>query len=414
MYPYEPGKPLGDEDARRVPSEEPKRRGRGRAGATALLALALTGTAVGGGAIGAVAGTQWAQSEPVSGAQAQTGSLTRQPLQNGSEQSLTAASQVYNQVGGTVVTVQTSLDSRRGITPQGGGSGVVIDARGLILTNNHVVDGAESVSVEFANGEEREAEVLGTDSGNDLALLKVELPQDVPVASLGDSAQVQVGEVAIAIGSPFGLEQTVTQGIVSAVGRDWQGGYAGTQRDLIQTDAPINPGNSGGPLFNVRGEVIGINTLNESPVRGSVGVGFAVPANTAQELLPRLEAGEEIERAWLGIAGYELDQPTAREQGLDVEEGVLIVQVVPNGPADKAGLRGGDATGQGGQDVPEGGDVIVAVDGNPVGDMSELADQLADKQPGDTTWLTVVRDGRERQVNVTLGTWPDQPRPFQP
>ncbi len=386
--------------------------GRGRrTGVTALMALALAGTAIGGGAVGAIAGAQLAEPDSTGGAQAQPASLTRQQLQTGASESTTVASQVYERSAASVVTVQTSLGSRGGLSPQGGGSGVVIDARGLILTNNHVVDGARSVSVQFANGQERDAEVLGTDSANDLALLRVGLPANVPVAALGDSTEVQVGEVAVAIGSPFGLSQTVTQGIVSAVGRDWQGGYAGTQRDLVQTDAPINPGNSGGPLFNARGEVIGINSMNESPIRGSVGIGFAVPINTAKQQLARLEAGEEIERAWLGIAGYELDAPTAKEQGLTVNEGVLVTEVVPGGPADDAGLRGGNESGE---NVPEGGDVIVALDGKPIADMSDLADQLATKQPGDEARLTVLRDGREREVRVTLEAWPDQPQQPQP
>lgn len=390
-------------------SGKPTGRGR-RRGATALLALALVGTAAGSGAIGTVAADRWlVDDQGGAGGTAQGASLTTQPLQSGTEQSATIASQVYRRAGGAVVEVQTTGESGRGLTPQGGGSGFVVDAKGLILTNSHVVNGAGEVRVRFANGETRDAEVLGTSPTSDLALLRVQnMPADVPVAALGSSNSVEVGETAVAIGSPFGLEQTVTQGIVSAVERDY-----GPQRDLIQTDAPINPGNSGGPLFNSRGEVIGVNTLNESPVRGSVGVGFAVPIDIAKDLLPRLEAGETIRRPWMGIAGYDLDATTAREQGLNVTEGVLVTEVVPGGPAADAGIRGGQRTD--GQTVPEGGDVITAVDGKKVSDMSDLGDVVAAKRPGQDLRLTVVRDGQERQITVKLAAWPEQqqmvPRP---
>jgi S1-C subfamily serine protease len=398
MYPYGPNQ-FGQEQPTQ-PMRADRRKGRTRrAGTAALLTLALAGTAAGGGTIGAVAGARWLSSDhqATSPTTAQTNPLTIQPLQSGSAASPSIAGDVYKRAGGAVVEIQTRGESGRGLTPSGAGSGIVVDADGLILTNNHVVAEASDITVRFANGQTRDARVLGTSSGNDLALLKVNnLPENVPVAALGDSGAVQVGDTAVAIGSPFGLEGTVTQGIVSAVNRDY-----GPQRDLIQTDAPINPGNSGGPLLNARGEVIGINTLNESPVRGSVGVGFAVPINTAKQLLPRLEAGEKIQRPWIGISGADLDAETAREQGLRVRQGVLVVQVVPGSPASDAGLRGGDAQG-------EGGDVITAVDGNRVTSMSDLADRLSSKKPGDKVRLTVNRNNQEREITVTLGAFPEQ------
>ncbi len=389
-------------------SRNPAGRGR-RRGATALLALALVGTAAGSGAVGTVAADRWLVDDQQSTIGTADGaSLTTQPLQAGTGQSATIASQVYRRAGGAVVEVQTAGNSGRGLSPQGGGSGFVVDAKGLILTNSHVVHGAGAVRVRFANGETRDAEVLGTSPTSDLALLRVRnMPADVPVTALGNSDSVEVGETAIAIGSPFGLEQSVTQGIVSAVDRDY-----GPQRGLIQTDTPINPGNSGGPLFNSRGEVIGVNTLNESPVRGSVGVGFAVPIDIAKDLLPRLEAGETIRRPWMGIAGYDLDGTTAREQGLEVTEGVLVTEVVPGGPAADAGIRGGQRGD--GQMVPEGGDVITAVDGKKVSDMSDLGDAVAAKRPGQDLRLTVVRDGQARQITVKLAVWPDQQQPMVP
>ncbi|MDQ3328132.1 MAG: trypsin-like peptidase domain-containing protein, partial [Chloroflexota bacterium] len=283
-----------------------------------------------------------------------------------------------------------------------------VDAKGLILTNRHVVSGAGAVRVRLANGETRDAEVLGTSPASDLAVMRVkDMPANVPVAALGNSGSVQVGETAIAIGSPFGLEQTVTQGIVSAIERDY-----GPQRDLIQTDTPINPGNSGGPLLNSRGEVIGVNTLNESPVRGSVGVGFAVPIDTAKTLLPRLEAGETVRRAWMGIAGYDLDSTTAREQGLNVTEGVLVLNVVAGGPADDAGVRGGQRAN--GLAVPGGGDVIIALEGKKVTDISGLGDAIAAKRPGQDLRMTILRDNKEQQITVKLAAWPDQQQQAAP
>jgi S1-C subfamily serine protease len=291
-----------------------------------------------------------------------------------------------------------------GRTDPGAGSGFVIDRGGYILTNQHVVEGARTVSVRFSTGATREAQVVGTDRGNDLALLKVDLPPDVPVAPVGDSDRVGVGDMAIAIGSPFGLDQTVTQGIISAVHRTWSPGSGRARRNLLQTDTPINPGNSGGPLLNVRGEVIGVTSMIESPVRGNVGIGFAIPINTAKRLLPQLRAGAQLEPAWLGIAGLTIDAAIARDQGLSEQAGVLVTNVVPSSPAAAAGLRGG----QGGtlERIPRGGDVIVAIDGTPIQDMNELAERVASRQPGETITLTIVRGGQRQDIPATLQTWP--------
>jgi S1-C subfamily serine protease len=364
----------------------------------ALLALTLTAGAVGGGAAGSIATSRWIapQSAPAP-------VVAAQPVSAQSAPASSVAGEVFRKVNPAVVQIVAAGRTSGGQQRAGGGSGFVVDAQGLILTNNHVVENARAVSVRFQNGATREAQVLGTDRGNDLALLKVDLPSDVPVAPLGDSDQVAIGETAIAIGSPFGLDQTVTQGIISAVDRTWSPGSGRARRNLIQTDAPINPGNSGGPLLNARGEVIGITSMIESPVRGSVGVGFAIPINVAKEILPRLETGARLEPAWLGIAGQQLDPAIARDQGLSIQEGVLLLSVVPDSPAARAGLRGG----QGAEErIPRGGDVIVAVDGRPVKDMSQLTAQLAAHAPGDTVRLTIVRDGQQREVPVTLRAWP--------
>jgi S1-C subfamily serine protease len=380
-----------------------RRRGR-HAGTAALLALTLLGSAIGGGAVGASVATRWPSSQPLT-----TSVVQAQPISvNAQANPQSVAGAVFRTTGPAVVQVVVSGRQASG-TPSGSGSGsgVVVDARGLILSNNHVVDGARAISIRFSTGATRDATVLGTDRGNDLALLRVDLPADVPVAPLGDSDAVQPGDVAIAIGSPFGLDKTVTQGIISAVNRSWAPGDGRARQGLLQTDAPINPGNSGGPLLNADGEVIGITSMIESPVRGSVGVGFAIPVNTAKRLLPQLEAGARLEPVWLGIAGQPLDATIARDQGLSVQEGILIASVVPNSPAAQAGLRGGQGENE---RIPRGGDVLVAVDGSPLRDMTSLASQLTGKRPGDTVQLTIVRDGREQQVRVTLQAWPRESR----
>jgi serine protease Do len=210
-----------------------------------------------------------------------------------------------------------------------------------------------------------------------------------------------VGETAIAIGSPFGLTQTVTQGIISAVDRDWSSGNRALYTGLIQTDAPINPGNSGGPLVNTNGEVIGINGMIESPVSGSVGIGFAIPVNTAKRLLPQLETGAQLQRAWLGISGTDLGEVSAAGQDTPVAEGVLVASVASNSPAATAGLRGGQ-----GEDAT-GGDIIVALNGQPVKRMTQLAELIAQHQPGDVIELTVIRSGQELEVALTLAPWPE-------
>jgi S1-C subfamily serine protease len=367
---------------------------RQRGGAAALV-LALIAGAAGGGVAGAVAATHMTTQAPAApgiaaGSNEQRGAPAASapasaPSSSQSGASSTVAGAVYNKVNRSVVQIANG---------QGAGSGFVVDQSGLILTNNHVVEGADSVVVIFSDGTKRQGQVLGADSGNDLAVVKVALPANVTPVALGDSDKVQVGETAIAIGSPFGLDQTVTQGIISAVHRDWAPGDGSVRRNLIQSDTPINPGNSGGPLLNANGEVIGINTMIESPVRGSVGVGFSIPINTAKALLPKLAAGAQIEPAWLGITGQSIDADVAQQEGLAAQSGVLVREVVPGAPAEQAGL--------------EAGDVIAAIDGRSIVSMDELVGAIAGHTPGDTVKLTVDRGGRSQDVGVTLQARPEQ------
>lgn len=363
---------------------------RSRRGRTAgLLVLALVTGAAGGGAAGTFAATR---SLPTAVA-ASTSVVGAEPIGRQSAATVNVASAVFAAASPSVVEINVT-----GATPMGttysGGSGFVVDARGYILTNNHVVAGAESVEVQFSDGTTATATVMGTDSGNDLALIKTELPANIPVARLADSDAVSVGEIAVAIGSPFGLEQTVTQGIVSAVHRVWAPTNGRAQRNLIQTDAPINPGNSGGPLLNAQGEVIGVNSMIESPVRGSVGVGFAIPINTAKQLIPQLETGAQLKAVWLGIRGGDVTSTLAQERNLTVEEGVLVAEAVQGGPAAGAGLQAED--------------VITALDGTAVTTLGELQDALSQHQPGDTVTLSIIRGGATQELKVQLETWTEQ------
>ena len=337
---------------------------------------------------------------------------------------------IYEQVGPGVVTVavkqagQASVPRNR--LPQspdqpqqpdqsvpeaeGEGSGFIVDNQGHILTNHHVVDGATEISVRLIDGSEIPARVVGTAPDADLALIQADIPADkLVIVPLGDSEAVQPGDPAVAIGSPFGLDHTVTAGIVSGVNREFGTASGRPMRGLIQTDAPVNPGNSGGPILNAKGEVIGIATSIESPVRGSVGVGFAVPSNTAKRLLPKLAAGEKIEHAYLGISGVPITQSLADKQKLPVTSGILVVDVATGGPAEKAGLLGGTFTVS--TELPTGGDVIVAIEKTPVKNVAELSGNIETKSVGDTVTLSILRDGKPLDLTVILGAWPTSQQP---
>jgi S1-C subfamily serine protease len=289
------------------------------------------------------------------------------------------------------------------------GSGFLIDEEGHLITNAHVVDGAKSVTVQLGDGDPQEAEIVGTDPSTDIAVLKVDDTQGVNPLPLGDSSNVQVGDPVVAIGNPFGLDRTVTTGIVSALQRQIQAPNGFSISDVIQTDAAINPGNSGGPLINAAGQVIGINSQIESQSGGNVGIGFAVPIKTAADVVSQLEDGGEVHRAYLGITGGDITPDVAQALNLPVDQGVLVEQVLDGGPADDAGIEGasGEAT-IGGQTVPVGGDIITKVDGKEVTGMEDVISAVNAKEPGDELTFTISRDGEQRDVTVKLGDRPAQ------
>jgi S1-C subfamily serine protease len=288
------------------------------------------------------------------------------------------------------------------------GSGFVIDGEGHILTNNHVVEGSTKITVKLGSSDATHtAEVVGTDPASDIALLKVEAPADQlhPLA-LGDSSKVRVGDPVVAIGNPFGLDRTVTSGIVSALQRQIQAPNGFSIDHVIQTDAAINPGNSGGPLIDSAGEVIGINSQIETGGggNGNVGIGFAIPIDTAREVADEIEKNGKVEHAYLGIQGGTITPALAKAVNLPVSKGVLVAEVVKGGPADKAGLQGGttEATIEGAT-FQLGGDIITEIDGKPIASMEDLIDEVNAAKPGDKLELTVLRHGETKKIDVTLG-----------
>jgi S1-C subfamily serine protease len=287
------------------------------------------------------------------------------------------------------------------------GSGFLIDEDGHILTNAHVVEGAKNVEVQLGNGDPQSAEIVGTDPSTDVALLKVDNTDGVSPLPLGESEEVQVGDPVVAIGNPFGLDRTVTSGIVSALQRQIQAPNGFSISDVIQTDAPINPGNSGGPLIDGDGKVIGINSQIESQSGGNEGVGFALPIKTAIDVVNQLQSGGEIQHAYLGISGADITPEVARALNLPVDQGVLVEQVLANGPADDAGIKGptGEAT-VAGQTIPSGGDIITEIDGKAVTGMDDLISVVNEHKPGDEITLTVWSSGQQKDVTVKLGDRP--------
>lgn len=266
------------------------------------------------------------------------------------------------------------------------GSGTIISRDGYILTNNHVIDDAEEIRVRFANHEELKAKIIGRDAKTDLALIKIETNHDLDYVTFGDSESLRVGEWVIAIGNPFGLEQTVTAGIVSAKGRRI-GGTA--YENFIQTDASINPGNSGGPLFDTNGKMVGVNTAIFSRSGGNIGIGFAIPVNMAKNVVKQLKEHGKVTRGWLGVMIQNVNQELANQFEMERPIGALVGDVSPDSPADKAGIQSGD--------------IIIAYNGKVIDQMNQLPSLVAQTAVEDKVKVTLFRDGKKKKITVTIG-----------
>ena len=344
------------------------------------------------------------------------------------------ASDVYRKVSPSVVYIQVeqSGSSSTGSTPRSqipgipgfpnqppsgvqvaSGSGFVLDKEGHIVTNYHVVDGATNVEVTFIDGTTVRAKVVGTDPSSDLAVIQADVKSSLlqPV-ELGDSSALVVGEQVFALGNPFGLDWTLTSGIVSAVGRTIQSGTSNYSiPEVVQTDAAINPGNSGGPLLDRNGRVIGVNAQIVSQSNSSSGVGFAIPVSIVKRVVPALIKDGHYTYAWLGISGTSLTLDLNEAMNLSADQrGVLVQDVTQGGPAEKAGVQAGQSQATvNGRQITTGGDVIIAVDGQPLTAMDDVIDYLFNnKQPGDKMTLTVLRNGQQKDIQVTLGERPKQ------
>ena len=368
-----------------------------RSMAAAMLAAGLVVGSIGGGAIGAALASHRNTASGTTAAATVAGVVAPAP----SPGSFAA---IYQQTKDGVVTITTSISGGgpRSFS-QAEGSGIVVDKQGDILTNAHVVAGATQIQVTFNDGHTATGQVKGVDQSADLAVVKVSVSQDQlhPLA-IGNSDTLQVGDTALAIGAPFGLQGSFTAGIISGLNRGTTAPNGRALTGMIQTDAPINPGNSGGALLDGRGQLIGVNDSIQSPVEGNVGVGFAIPINRVKAVLPSLEKGVAIQHPWLGISGQTLTSGTADQLGLSEKSGVLVIQVVPNGPSAAAGLQ---ADGQ----ASANDDVITAIDSHSITTIEQLTQYLDSKKVGDHVTLSVTRNGQHISVGVTLGNFQAQP-----
>jgi S1-C subfamily serine protease len=327
---------------------------------------------------------------------------------------------VYDEAGPAVVHITSRVITydvfMQPVPQEGTGSGFVYDTEGHIVTNYHVVADAESVSVALAAGGVYTATIVGTDSSNDLAVLRIEAEDLSDPVPLGDSDQLRVGQFVVAIGNPFGLDRTLTVGVISALSRVIESPDSRFIGEAIQTDAAINPGNSGGPLLDLEGRVIGVNAQIISPSQASAGIGFAIPVNTVRRVASQLIAQGHYPHPWLGVSVLPFEAEGAqilREAGMDVpvDEGLLVAEVVSGSPADKGGIRAGDrVVSIGNTRIPVGGDIITAINGTPVANFQELTVYLeSETQVGDEVEVTLIRDGQEMKVKATLAERPEQP-----
>jgi S1-C subfamily serine protease len=316
---------------------------------------------------------------------------------------------IYSKVSPGVVQVESRTGGSNPLTGGGGGgtgSGFVIDDQGRVVTNDHVVDGATSVTVRFGEKEDPiPAKVLGADPSSDVALLKIDpgkVKGGIKPVTLGDSSKLRVGEPTVAIGSPFGLDGSLTTGVVSALDRTVKSPNGFGIDGVIQTDAAINPGNSGGPLLDGQGRVIGVNAqIATNGADSNSGVGFAIPVNTVKQVVPSLERSGSIKRAFLGVSTADVTPDVAKQLGLTVQNGALVGSVVNGGPADKAGIRAAGPDGRG-------GDVIVAVNGKAITQPDDVATAISSLKPGDQARVEVLRGSKRTTLTVTLGDRPKQ------
>jgi S1-C subfamily serine protease len=319
---------------------------------------------------------------------------------------------IYEKVADGVVNVTSTavqMDFFFNAFPtQGSGSGSIIDTKGHILTNHHVVANAQKLEVTLGDGSKWPAKLVGSDPDSDLAVIKIDAPKEkLKTIPMGDSKNLKIGQKVLAIGNPFGLQRTLTTGIVSSIGRTIRSDSGTLIEDVIQTDAAINPGNSRGPLLNSDGEIIGINSAILTPSGGNVGIGFAVPVNTAKKVIPELLSKGYVTYPWIGATIQSLIPEMAKYLKLKVERGAMIAEVVKGGPADKAGLKGGNQKIQVGNMIATvGGDIVVKADQRDVKTNDELIHYIREKKPGDTIVLKVYRKTDYIDVKVTLGERP--------
>jgi S1-C subfamily serine protease len=382
-------------------------------------ALVLAGLVGGGAAVGI--GAAFDSDEAGATTVLATATTSQSTSFAADDESGRSVQEIYARSGPGVVQVRSTSvagnDPFLGPQPPGSlGSGFVIDKSGRIVTNYHVIDGAQQVEVNFSGDDRVPARVVGSDPSTDLAVLEIDAQaRALTPLPLGNSDAVRVGDSVVAIGNPFGLERTVTAGIVSALQRELTAPNGFTIEKVIQTDAPINQGNSGGPLLSAEGEVIGVNSQIENSTGGggNVGIGFAVPINTVREVVSQILENGRVEHAYLGVRMQEIDENLAQAFRLSVDTGILIVDVVDGSPADEAGLQGGDQQViVGGTSYVLGGDIVTAADGQSVATPDDLRQLIMEKEPGEAMTLEVHRGDRgesERTVSVTLGRQPAEP-----
>jgi S1-C subfamily serine protease len=376
---------------------------------TALLATAVLGGVVAVGAVALLGGLDGGTTVIT-----ETASSPNPPL--ASDGDAMSVNEIYERASSGVVQITSTSGNIGGASPQQAlGSGFVVDKAGHVVTNYHVIEGADEIRVSFSNQDTVEAQLVGSDPSTDLALLQVDTSASaLTPLSLGDSDKVEVGDPVVAIGNPFGLDRTATSGIVSALQRLITAPNSFTIDHVIQTDAPINHGNSGGPLLNSRGQVIGVNTQIETggvAGSGNVGIGFSVPSNTVKDVVAQIMRTGRVDHAYLGISGQAVNSVVADTYNLPVEKGVLVESVRSDSGAAEAGLEGGrKQVVVAGETYVLGGDIIVALEGKQISSIEQLRDAIAGHKPGDKVSLVIYRDAKKTGVTVTLGRQPTSPQ----